>query len=181
MRDWLLGLALATLIVPSLPILPSGTNTLLAQESLWKRYTSQRWGFSAVMPGTPQERKREGMTIFEVVRDEEAVRYFVGVIDLPAAFGNDKRQQKEFFEGVSESAEKGGGKLISYRSIAISGFPGREMNFTLPNNLVSKWRVYLVNKRAYLVTVTTTQQNLEQDLATSSDVFLSSFRVVRKK
>ncbi len=152
----------------------------MAQDSIWKRFTSSRGRFSVVMPGTPKERKENGLSIFEVVRDEESVRYAVGFLDLPVAPGKNAKLQNEVYEGVRRGAETGKGDLISYRTIALKGYPGREMNFKLPDNVVARWRVYLVNKRAYFVNVTTTQDNQETGLATSIDVFLNSFRLLGK-
>lgn len=152
-----------------------------AQESIWKRFTSQRGGFSIVMPGTPKERKDNGLTLFELIRDDESVRYSVGYLDLSVAPGKDKKLQNEVYEGVRKGAAKDQGDLLSFRTIQLNGFPGREMNFKLPDDMVAKWRVYLVNKRAYFVNVTTTQANQEQGLSTSIDVFLNSFRLVGKR
>lgn len=152
----------------------------IAQESIWKRFVSSRGRFSIVMPGTPKERKENGLTMFEVVRDEESVRYAVGFLDLSVAPGKNVKLQNEVYEGVRKGAAKGKGELISYRTIALRGYPGREMNFKLPDNVVARWRVYLVNKRAYFVNVTTTQENQQTGLATSIAVFLNSFRLLGK-
>lgn len=177
MRVWQLVLGVAILIGSPVVELQS----VIAQESLWKRFTSQRGGFSIVMPGTPKERKESGLTQFELIRDDESVRYSVGYLDLPVAPKNDKRLQNEVYEGVRKGAAKDQGELLSFRSIQFKGFPGREMNFKLPDDMVAKWRVYLVNRRAYFVNVTTTKANQEQGLSTSIDVFLSSFRLLGKR
>lgn len=177
MRGWQVVLGLAILI--GSPVVQ--LNSVTAQESLWRRFTSQRGGFSVVMPGTPKERKEGNLTLFEVIRDDEQVRYAVSYLDLPVAPGTDKRLQNEVYDGVRRGAAKDQGELISFRTIQLGKFPGREMNFKLPDDMVAKWRVYLVNRRAYFVNVTTTKDNQERGLATSIDVFLSSFRFVGKR
>jgi len=177
MRGWQVVLGLAILMASPVVELKAA----IAEESLWKRFTSQRGGFSIVIPGTPKERKESGLTLFELIRDDESVRYSVGYLDLPVAPGNDKKLQNEVYEGVRKGAAKDQGELLSFRSIQFKGFPGREMNFKLPDEMVAKWRVYLVNRRAYFVSVTTTKSNQEQGLATSIDVFLNSFRLVGKR
>jgi hypothetical protein len=149
-------------------------------QSLWRRFTAQRAGFSVVMPGTPKERKERGLTAFEVTRDEESVRYAAGFLDLPVAPGSDRRLQNEVYEGIRKGAAKEAVKLLSYRTIVLRGVPGREMTFELPNNLVARWRVYLVNRRAYFASVTTTPENLNRGLATSIDVFFSSFQILNR-
>lgn len=176
---------MAALILFAIPIALQPTSEIagivapaMAQDSIWKRFTSSRGRFSVVMPGTPKERKENDLSIFEVVRDEESVRYAVGFLDLPVAPGKNARLQNEVYEGVRKGAAKEQGDLISYRTIALKGYPGREMNFKLSDNLVARWRVYLVNKRAYFVNVTTTQENQQTGLATSIDVFLNSFRLL---
>ncbi|GAP99366.1 hypothetical protein [Leptolyngbya sp. NIES-2104] len=177
MRGWQVVLGLAILLGSPVVQLKSVT----AQESLWRRFTSQRGGFSVVMPGTPKERKEGNLTLFEVIRDDESVRYSVGYLDLPVAPGNDRKLQNEVYEGVRRGAEKDQAELLSFRTIRLGNFPGREMNFKLPDEMGAKWRVYLVNRRAYFVSVTTTQENQERGLATSIDVFLNSFRLVGKR
>ncbi|MBD1842194.1 hypothetical protein H6F89_01970 [Cyanobacteria bacterium FACHB-63] len=177
MRGWQLVLGVAILIGSPVVELRSA----VAQESLWKRFTSQRGGFSVVMPGTPKERKENGLTLFELIRDDESVRYSVGYLDLPVAPGTDKRLQNEVYEGVRKGAAKDQGELVSFRTIQLNRFPGREMNFKLPDEMVAKWRIYLVNRRAYFVNVTTTKDNQEQGLSTSINVFLNSFRLVGRR
>jgi hypothetical protein len=130
-----------------------------------------------MMPGTPKERKEGDSTLFEVTRDQESIRYSVGFLDLLVAPENDRQLQNEVYEGFRRGAEAGKVRLKSYRSIDLNGFPGREMNFSLPNNLVARWRVYLVNKRAYFVSVTTTPDNLQRGLSKSVTVFFNSFQV----
>ncbi|HTL90033.1 MAG TPA: hypothetical protein VL134_11580 [Leptolyngbya sp.] len=193
MRGWQVGVGVGAAILLGSPIVELsgigltgigltgiGLNRAIAQESIWKRFTSQQGRFSIVLPGTPKERKEGGLTLFELIRDDESVRYSVGFLDLPVAPGADKKIQNEVYEGVRRGAAKDQGELLSYRTIQLNGFPGREMNFKLPDDMVAKWRVYIVNKRAYFVSVTTTQQNQAQGLATSIDVFLNSFRLVGK-
>ncbi|MBW4440222.1 MAG: hypothetical protein KME10_03080 [Plectolyngbya sp. WJT66-NPBG17] len=177
MRIWQVVLGVAVLLGSPVVELKSAT----AQESIWKRFTSQRGGFSIVMPGTPKERKESGLTLFDLMRDDESVRYSVGYLDLPVAPGTDKKLQNEVYEGVRKGAAKDQGELLSFRTIQLNGSPGREMNFKLPDDMVAKWRVYLVNRRAYFVNVTTTQENQKRGLATSIDVFLNSFRLVGKR
>ncbi|BAU10518.1 hypothetical protein LEP3755_10020 [Leptolyngbya sp. NIES-3755] len=176
MRGWQVVLGLAILL--GSPVVQ--LNSVTAQESLWKRFTSQRGRFSIVMPGTPKERKEGNLTLFELLRDDERVRYSVSYLDLPVTPGNDKKLQNEVFEGVRRGAAKDQAELISFRTIQLGSFPGREMNFKLPDDMVARWRVYLVNRRAYFVSVTTTKDNQERGLATSINVFLSSFRLVGK-
>lgn len=175
MRGWpvVLGLAL-WLGSPVLELQP-----VIAQASLWKRFTSKSGGFSIVMPGTPAERKQNGLTQFELIRDQESVRYAVGILNLPVAPKTDKKLQNEVYEGIRRGAANGQAELLSFRTIQLNGLPGREMNFKLPDNMVAKWRVYLVDRRAYFINVTTTKANQERGLATSIEVFLNSFRLNR--
>ncbi|MBE9013703.1 hypothetical protein IQ250_26290 [Pseudanabaenaceae cyanobacterium LEGE 13415] len=177
MRVWQVVLGLAILV--GLPVVQ--WKPIAAQESLWRRFTSQKGGFSVVIPGTPKERKDGNLTLFEVIRDDERVRYSVGYLDLPVAPGNDQRLQNEVYEGVRKGAEKDQAELISFRTIRLGSFPGREMNFKLPDDMVARWRIYLVNRRAYFVSVTTTKENQERGLTTSINVFLNSFRLVGKR
>jgi hypothetical protein len=150
-----------------------------AEESIWNRFTSKSSGFSVVMPGTPTERKQAGLTQFELIRDEESVRYAVGVLNLPVAPRENKKLQNEVYEGIRKGAANGQAELLSFRTIKLGEFPGREMNFKLPDDMVAKWRVYLVDRRAYFINVTTTEENQQRGLATSIDVFLNSFRLIR--
>lgn len=175
MRVWQVVLGVA--IVLGSPTIALRSTT--AQESLWKRFTSKQAGFSVVMPGTPTERKENGLRQFEVIRDDESVRYAVGILELPVAPGNNRKLQNEVYEGIRKGAANGQADLLSFRTIQLNGFPGREMNFKLPDEMVAKWRVYLVDRRAYFINVTTTEENQASGLATSIDVFLNSFRLIR--
>jgi hypothetical protein len=175
MRGWHVGLGLAILLGSPVVELRS----VSAEESIWNRFTSKSSGFSVVMPGTPTERKQGGLTQFELIRDEESVRYAVGVLNLPVAPRENKKLQNEVYEGIRKGAANGQAELLSFRTIKLGEFPGREMNFKLPDDMVAKWRVYLVDRRAYFINVTTTEENQQRGLATSIDVFLNSFRLIR--
>jgi hypothetical protein len=167
----LLGLSGPALIAP-----------VLAQESIWKWFTAPQLGFSVVMPGKPTETKGKNLTLYEVTRDAERVRYAVGVIELAIAPGNDAQLLNQIYDGIRSGVEKEDGTLVSSRPIRLAAqYPGQEMNFILPDHLQARWRIYVVGKRAYFMSVTTTPDNMNLRLAKSVAVFLNSLKVPAPK
>ncbi|MBW4537757.1 MAG: hypothetical protein KME43_01285 [Myxacorys chilensis ATA2-1-KO14] len=171
---------IAALLV-SVPAIAWVSVSPVAAQSTWKRVLFQKEGFSVIVPEMPKIRKEKGLSLYEVVRDKEQMRYAVGYLDLAIAPGNDSKLINEVYEGVKKGAEKDKGDLVAYRTIERNGFPGREMTFFLPDGFAARWRVYIVNKRAYFLSATTTRKNLQTDLAGSVAVFLDSFRLNAKR
>jgi hypothetical protein len=167
----------STILTMSVPLVVL-SSTVLAQSSIWKKFTSEAGGFSVVMPGIPRERKEQTLALYEVTRDEERVRYAVGYLELAIAPETDPKLIKEVFDGIQKGVENQQGKLLSFKTLKLSGrFPGREMNFSLPGDFRARWRVYIVGNRTYFLNATTTQENMRSRLATSVEVFLKSFQV----
>ena len=178
MRRFVLVAALLTSVPTIVGISDSPSS---AAQSVWKRVLFQKEGFSVIVPEMPKARQEKGLALYEIVRNKEQIRYAVGYIDLAVAPGTNPKLINEVYEGVQKGAEKDQGDLVSYRSISLNGFPGREMSFLLPDGFAARWRVYVVNKRAYFLSATTTRKNLQTDLAKSVAVFLDSFRLNAKR
>ena len=72
------------------------------------------------------------------------------------------------------------GNFISKRSIMLNGYPGLEVRFYSPNEIISKARMYLVKNRLYQLTVSTFEDR-EDKFSMGSEEFFNSFRLTKSQ
>lgn len=125
----------------------------------WKEFTSTEWGFSVLLPKTPQEQRQtvklpQGgelqVAVFGV--DEGAKGYVVACMNAPAGATDAALEAGiKFLAGT-------GVKVLSQTSITLEGNPGRELQVELPATVTGTAgvagtvRVYLANQRLYQLT-----------------------------
>ncbi|MBE9033122.1 hypothetical protein IQ266_25625 [filamentous cyanobacterium LEGE 11480] len=143
-------------------------------KSIWKVFKSDAGGFSLLMPGQPIESQSDGVTSYSVTRAKEAVTYTVSFIDFPVNPTQEKNGITEAFTGIKDGIVEEGGKISQEQTVAIKGFPGKELRVSMPDGALTRVRSYIVGKRLYLVMAST---NNEKNLKRSLQGFLDSFRV----
>lgn len=168
---------------PTFKAVQANQATLIAQQSIWKPFSSKEGGFKILMPGTPTLDKRNinsrGVSIpfngFYVNRQDEAF-YGVAYMELPRNTTLNSSEVNQLLSRVVSSFSEGAkGRLVSQRNIRLGNFPGKEFRSQLDQGAIAKGRTYWVNKRLYLVVVAT---NKETSLTKSINGFFNSFQLL---
>jgi hypothetical protein len=166
-------------------------------QSIWKPFSSKEGRFSVLMPGTPSESQMIGdpvtgdiVYLFTVTREE--AEYMVWYVDFepPTRRVDDDGQSSNFPDMLPNTPEKMTDvlvkagtdcyyspsicRLISEQSIRLGSFPGREIGLRLPGGLIFRRRLYLVNRRVYILSVRTTKERL---LSKTIEGFMNSFKL----
>ncbi len=137
------------------------------------------------MPGTPTEEKTTTKTeygtlpstIFSVVRQNEA-GYLVGYLDFPQNLTLNSSELNQALSAIASGfAEGSRGRLISQETVRLGNFPGREIRLQFERGVIGRGRIYLVNKRLYVVMAIT---NKESSLTKSIQGFLNSFQLLKQ-
>ncbi len=167
--------ALAVAVVVAMTSLLHG-----ADAPAFKEYSSKEGKFKALLPGTPKEQTVDAgpvkmhMAIVDLGKD---VSYTVIYSDLP---GDAKTLAKpEVAEKVLDGATKGAldntkGKNLTEKKIKIGTYPGREIQFEIPDKGFVRSRIYLVDARLYQVMVTGPKATITSK---DADKFLGSFKL----
>ncbi|NJN63331.1 MAG: hypothetical protein HC795_19055 [Coleofasciculaceae cyanobacterium RL_1_1] len=164
--------SLMLLVVP--PALTQQAAPQQSKKSIWQVFNSDAGGFSLLMPGEPIESESDGVKSYSVTRAKESVTYTVSFIDFPTNPTQETNGITEAFTGIKDGIVEEGGKIRDEKTVAIKGFPGKELRVSMPDGALTRVRSYIVGKRLYLVMAST---NNEQNLQKSLQGFLDSFRV----
>ena len=170
---------------------PAPTDTpapTAAPEVAWKEFTSEEGGFAVLMPSEPVEQTQPASTpdssenhMF-MARHGETAAFAVAYTDLPEDVAS---VEPEAIQDILDLGRDGalasmGGTLLAEEVISLEGFPGRHIEFSLPEERFpgggqGVLRVYLVGSRAYQVLALAARDQLA---AEDVDRFLSSFRLL---
>jgi hypothetical protein len=189
------------ILLGTFPIIQPGQATQPFQlaQSIWKPFSSKEGRFSVLMPGTPRESQMiwnletgdDIVYLFTVTREE--AEYMVWYVDFepPTRRLDDDGQSSNFPDILPNTPEKmtdvlvnagtdsystpSDCRLISEQSIRLGSYPGREISLRLPSGPLVRRRLYLVNRRAYILSVRTTQ---ERFLSKTIEGFMNSFKLL---
>ncbi len=186
------------ILLGTFPIIQPGQATQPFQlaQSIWKPFSSKEGRFSVLMPGTPRESQTiwnletgdDIVYLFTVTREE--AEYMVWYVDFepPTRRVDDDGQSSNFPDILPNTPEKmtdvlatacystpSDCRLISEQSIRLGSFPGREISCRLPGGVIFRRRLYLVNRRVYILSVRTTQ---ERFLSKTIEGFMNSFKLL---
>jgi len=188
------------ILLGTFPIIQPGQATQPFQlaQSIWKPFSSKEGRFSVLMPGTPRESQLiwdpvTGYIVYLFTVTREEAEYMVWYLDFepPTRRLNDDGQSSNFPDMLPNTPEKmtdvlvNAGtdcystpsicRLISEQSIRLGSYPGREISLRLPSGPLVRRRLYLVNRRAYILSVRTTQ---ERFLSKTIEGFMNSFKLL---
>jgi hypothetical protein len=159
-----------------------------ASGAAWQEFTSEEGGFAVLMPSEPVEQTQPASTpdstenhMF-MARHGETAAFGVAYTDLPEDLAS---VEPEAMQGILDMGRDGalasmGGTLLAEEVISLEGFPGRHIEFELPEERFpgggqGVLRVYLVGSRVYQVLALAVRDYL---VAEDVDRFLSSFRLL---
>ena len=156
---------------------PAGPGKLNA--ALWQEFSSPPGRFKITFPGQPKYStqrepvKNQIFHQFEVLQIPFDLGFFVHYVDLPPA--PNPPPPDLFFESLRGGvlSDFPGGRLTREERVQVNGHLGREYSIAMPIAQVIR-RVYLVNNRMYMVTVSGSR--LEQHRG-DSDRYFNSFQV----
>jgi hypothetical protein len=189
------------ILLGTFPIIQPGQATQPFQlaQSIWKPFSSKEGRFSVLMPGTPRESQMiwnletgdDIVYLFTVTREE--AEYMVWYVDFepPTRRLDDDGQSSNFPDILPNTPEKmtdvlvnagtdsystpSDRRLISEQSIRLGNYPGREISLRLGGGPLVRRRLYLVNRRVYILSVRTTQ---ERFLSKTIEGFMNSFKLL---
>ncbi|TAF11228.1 MAG: hypothetical protein EAZ77_01335 [Nostocales cyanobacterium] len=169
----------------------SANQPLIIAQSIWKKFSDPEGRFSILMPGTPTVTKhkvntKDGLVevnMFTVERQQDEVKYTVAYIDYPENYIQmlkDKNLVEQAIDtGKTTALEHEKGTLISEEKINLSGYPGKEVNYTKPGDKIIKHRIFLVEKRLYQVSAEASKKK-QKYLTKSISGFCDSFTLLPK-
>ncbi|MFB2881379.1 hypothetical protein [Floridanema aerugineum] len=176
-------LAIITLATPLWLLIPLRAESLvqfqqpvlLTQEASWNEFSSEKGRFAISMPGTPQEERetnQDGSIEYSFSLASDNAAFLIHYSDIP----NIEKLSKEAIAKLLDSApndfaEGANAKLTKAKDVSLDGYPGKEFEFIVSEELNGKGRVYLVKERLYIVVVMATQPDTLQK-------FLDSFRLI---
>jgi hypothetical protein len=188
------------ILLGTFPIIQPGQATQPFQlaQSIWKPFSSKEGRFSVLMPGTPRESQLiwdpvTGYIVYLFTVTREEAEYMVWYLDFepPTRRLDDDGQSSNFPDMLPNTPEKmtdvlvNAGtdcystpsycRLISEQSIRLGSYPGREISLRLPSGPLVRRRLYLVNRRVYILSVRTTQ---ERFLSKTIEGFMNSFKLL---
>jgi hypothetical protein len=145
---------------------------LTAQE--WTKFSSPGGGFSIVMPGNPTEgtfNLQTGNTkvtahAFTVL--SPSIDLMCGYYDFPSI---PQDPTKVFDETRNGSISNIHGTLINEENVTLDGYPGRRFRSTGIGKVFVDEEMYLVGRRFYLITITTTTKMPNKAIKTIFDSF----------
>jgi hypothetical protein len=138
-------------------------------------FTSETGGFKVLMPGEARLSKSDDVTAFRVDRPQEAVIYTVSYVDFSSDPATEKDGVKEAFAGTIQGITDEGGKVLATKPLTIGTYPGQEIQAKLANGMTTRIRVYIVEKRLYLVIATAKN---DRNLTKSIEGYLNSFQLI---
>jgi hypothetical protein len=154
----------------------------------WQEFVSEDGGFAVLMPSEPVQDTQavatddSGPHHLFMARLGETAAFAVAYTDLPEDVASVEPQaiQDILDLGRDGALANMGGTLLAEQSISLKDFPGRHIEFALPEDRFpgggsGVLRVYLVGSRAYQVLALGASGQLDGDDASR---FLESFRLL---
>ncbi|MBN2378454.1 hypothetical protein JXM67_01445 [candidate division WOR-3 bacterium] len=156
---------------------------LLGAEVEWKKYTSEKGGFSVLFPGEPETQTQQvnmqvgesfqKINMYMFMKQAPDFTYLVVYNKMPSWNPDDA-------DYILDKARDRGlaslnGKLLSEKDITLDFHPGREVKIRSPEGFYYRSRMYLVDDKFYQVSVTTVA---EESSSANITKFLSSFKLL---
>jgi hypothetical protein len=151
-----------------------------------KEFTSERGGFSVLLPGTPTEEKvpikdpkYKSAVQYQFTVGEDNGAYLVSYQDNPGlAKANQSALEQALISAQKRAQTSIDGQLVSEKKIKLQDeFPGREFTFELPAvSGAYRSRMYLVKGRLYQVIVVGTKEFAQTK---DADKVLESFKLAK--
>jgi hypothetical protein len=169
------------MFIPNTPLSTTSPGGLPAiGQSQWKTVAPEGGRFSISMPGKPKPLQQSVNTAAGPIKmymnqlDLGSMVYTVIYSDYPANLTAQSDPQTMFNHARDVILKNQSGKLLSERFISLNGYPGKELKVSLPNNIITIERMYLVKQRLYQAIVGTSP-----DRQSSPDInrFLDSMKL----
>lgn len=141
----------------------------------WRTITSQDGRFTAIFPGEPKSRTRNALffKLHALAFDSRKTEYLVAYMDYPPKLH--VRPTKQAYDGARNGALGKDGKLLAEKSMAIEGFPGREIQVEKKGEF-SMARYFLDGNRLYQIVATVP---MSRQSSTNISYFLNSFHLLK--
>jgi TonB family protein len=168
-------------VIASVIKLPAEYNT-----ASWKKFESQRGGFSVLFPGTPEEDTQkvaeDGQeVVVRVLKFKALAEYTVMYLDIPAGQTvNVEAARKVLDASARQAFEMFQATPLEQKEITLDGHPGLSYVVRLPEGVVMRLRAYAAPGRLYqLMILTPSEQGATDDqrrfYEATANKFLDSF------
>jgi hypothetical protein len=152
----------------------------------WKTYTAKQGKFSILMPGNARVASRpmtlptgDRSTVWIVGgtdQDSSKTGYISGYADLPMSFDpKSNAAQVGVNSEIQDFVTTRDLQVISQSRFALKGFPGQEVRYRTPQGGTGQYRVFLVNRRVYILIAESAQRSISQQKV---DRFMQSFKLL---
>jgi hypothetical protein len=152
----------------------------------WSTYTAKQGKFSVLMPGETRVASQpmtlptgDRSTVWVVIgmdQNSPKTGYVAGYADLPMSFDPKSNAAKEGVNAEMESFAKARNlQVLSQTRFALKGFPGQEIRYRTREGGTGQYRVFLVNRRVYILMAGSTQSSMSQQKV---DRFMQSFKLM---
>jgi hypothetical protein len=150
----------------------------------WKEFAPSQGRFRVLMPGTPVVQEESEDTWAGLARGKRYLAstgsggtdsfcaYGVTYADYPERYTQTKSPEK-ILAGQKDALVPSEGKLLKERPIEIGSSPGIELELEDPAGKILFFRIYLVEKRLYVVTAKYAKGKRTPEV----DAFFESFRL----
>jgi hypothetical protein len=152
--------------------------------STWKEFTPSHGHFRVLLPGTPSGQDEQEETPAGLARGKRFLAWTgaggtdrfhacaVSYIDYTEGYTR-ANSPESIFAAQKAALVPSEGRLLSERAIEIGGSPGIELELEDPAGKVLFLRIYLVERRLFVVTAKYTRGRRPPEV----DTFLESFRL----
>jgi hypothetical protein len=174
---------LSTTALAQIPVKSQQTPPVLLSQSDWREFSSTEGKFAVSLPGTPKretEKNDDGTLsyMFTLEVEEPASAYLVSYSDIPdVELLNPEGIKKVLDDAISEFAKGGNATVQGQKEVSLGGNPGREFDFTSTEGFSGKGRLYVVQKRMYIVVAIAPEINSSPQTQ-NAQRFLESFRLL---
>ncbi len=152
----------------------------------WSTHTAKQGKFSVLMPGETQIGSQpmtlptgDRSTVWVVIgmdQNSPKTGYVSGYADLPISFDPKSKAAKEGVNAEMASFVKARNlQVLSQTRFALKGFPGQEIRYRTPQGGTGQYRVFLVNRRVYILMAESAQNSVSQPKV---DRFMQSFKLL---
>ena len=176
---------LASWLVGGYPTMLSVRGEQLVQtvQPQWKEFSSSEGSFSVLMPVTPTQKTQStnsstvslDSNLFTASLEEGKVVYSVAYTNFPEELAQfPPNLLLDTLSGRFTNDKKI--KLLSQQDISLGQYPGKEIKFEAPGEIIVKHRTFIAEKRLYQLTAEIPKDR-ESALSNDTDRFLNSFRL----
>jgi outer membrane lipoprotein-sorting protein len=154
-----------------------------SEAATWSEFLSPEGGFEVLMPGPPVSQTltlqmQMGTIVHRShIAHKGGITCVIDYADIPKASAEPDGAKALFDQARDEFIKESQGKMLSERSVSLSGHPGREIKVGLYGG-EAILRFYLAGERFYQLAITIPDRTEKSE--SEIEKFFSSFKIITK-